>query len=510
MQVSDRLQAKTRGYIETFLWIRDKEAHIIPFFLNDTQLKILRIRAELKKKNRKLRLLILKSRRQGMTTLCQALNFHTVATIPNTQVATIAHDKPSTEKIFRISNLFYDKLDDMVRPTRLTAHNKRDMNFTDLNSLFYVGTAGSRGFGRGDTLQRVHWSEVAWSPGDKEDQRNLLGGIDEACSHGEVILESTPNGVGDLFHEKCSEARRGVGDWTFVFIPWWEDSDNKVFVPKDRHSDFRATVTEEEAALAKAHKLTLAQINWRRGKKAELKILFAQEYPEDPETCFLTSGLNFFNRMLVARLLMRLPDFADDGAGITIFENPKPESRYVIGSDVAEGLPHSDDSVSGVMDVETMRQVAVLRGKWVPEEFAKRTAELGKKYNTARIGVERNNHGHSMLNTLVNTLGYENLYFHTDYDVESGDTKPKLGWPTSNKTRPVMLDGIRGMLEDGHMEVFDRQFLEECNTFQKNETGKYEAREGFKDDSIFAWAIAVQVRADLLRNPTPRPSVSWV
>ena len=32
------------------------------------------------------------------------------------------------------------------------------------------------------------------------------------------------------------------------------------------------------------------------------------------------------------------------------------------------------------------------------------------------IGPERNNHGHSVLNTLINQVAYDNLYYHVDYD----------------------------------------------------------------------------------------------
>src|SRR3546814_3779344 len=40
---------------------------------------------------------------------------------------------------------------------RLTASNKRDINLPRLRSYYSIGTAGSKGFGRGDTLNKAHW-----------------------------------------------------------------------------------------------------------------------------------------------------------------------------------------------------------------------------------------------------------------------------------------------------------------------------------------------------------------
>ena len=46
-----------------------------------------------------------------------------------------------------------------------------------------------------------------------------------------------------------------------------------------------------------AFSLTPEQLKWRRNKKLELKEFFKQEYPEDPLTCFLTSGNSYFGDM---------------------------------------------------------------------------------------------------------------------------------------------------------------------------------------------------------------------
>lgn len=488
-----------RVYIDALLWIIDKRGQAIPFRLNPVQRKLLALKREALARGRRPRFLVLKARRQGITTFEQAMNFWTVATKPNRKVLTLAHNAESTEKVFRIPNFFFDRLDPHFRPARLTSHNKRDLNFPVLNSLYYVGTAGSRGLGRGDTLNRVHWSEVAWSKGGIEEQRNLLAGLTEACSHGEVVLETTANGVGDLFHALWSEASQGQGEWTAIFFPWWEDPTYRTRLSKDGEREVLASLTDEEKDLVERFGLDAEQLAWRRAKTAEIKGSFKQEYPEDPSTCFLVSGSRFFDATIVDQLMKRVkpPIEERDGGQVRIFERAAAGRRYVAGCDVSEGVPDGDFSVCKILDAESMREVAVMRGRWRPEEFARRAAALCLEYNTALLAVERNNHGHSALNTLMNVLRYPNLYRHLDYDARTGQSLPSIGWPTDLKTRPIMLDELRAAIEAGQLEVRDRVLLEECLTFQANKTGKYEAREGCHDDDIIATAIAIQARKRL-------------
>lgn len=506
-----------RVYIDALLWIIDKRGRAVPFRLNPVQQKLLRLKREALAAGRRPRFLVLKARRQGITTFEQAMNFWTVATKPNRKVLTLAHNAESTEKVFRIPNFFYERLDETFRPKRLTSHNKRDLNFPLLNSLYYVGTAGSRGLGRGDTLNRVHWSEVAWSKGGISEQRNLLAGLTEACSHGEVVLETTANGVGDLFHALWTEAAQGQGEWTGFFFAWWEDPTYRLRLSREEANEVVSSLTDEEKDLCRRAGLNVEHIAWRRAKIAELgRAMFQQEYPEDPSTCFLVSGSRFFDATLVDQLLRTLkPGLAvRDGGNIRIFELPVAGKRYTAGCDVAEGVPDGDFSVCKVLEAESMREVAVLRGRWRPEDFAARAAALAREYGTALLAVERNNHGHSALNTLANVLRYPNLYRHLDYDARSGQSTPVLGWPTDLKTRPIMLDELRAAIETGQMEVRDRVLLEECLTFQANRNGKYEAREGCHDDTILATAIALQARkrmsgpakatSEAFRAPPPR------
>ena len=74
------------------------------------------------------------------------------------------------------------------------------MFFDKLDSGYKVGTAGTKGVGRSSTIQLFHGSEVAFWPHADAHAAGVLQAVPDVEGT-EVILESTANGVGNLFHE---------------------------------------------------------------------------------------------------------------------------------------------------------------------------------------------------------------------------------------------------------------------------------------------------------------------
>ena len=501
LDIEEELFSDLETYAAELLQIRPKEGgRLIPLQFNDVQKYIRQRKQEAVDAGKKRLFLILKARRFGATTGEQADTFHRIATIPNYQALTLAHEAEAARKIFRISTTFYNHLPAEFQPGRKYS-STRDLNFEELNSLHYVGTAGAHDVGRGDTLQKVHGSEVAFWPEPKATSEaaevpNLVAALLEAASHGEVVFESTPNGVGNYFYRECMQALEGDSEFTLIFLPWFIDDTYQVPLSDGE----TITYTAEEQALADQHptRITPEKIKWRREKKTTLRDKFPQEYPEDPITCFLTSGLRFFMEEDISAALQRCDEpieTREDGA-IVIWHRPMRGRRYVAGADVGEGLPKGDKSVCKIIDWETAEEVAVLRGRWRPEIFARKAAELCREYFHAFLGVEANNHGHSTLNTLEHgnpNLGvdpYPNLYRRPTPSGEPGH----LGWYTDGKTRPILLDNLESAIRNQELKVNDQTLLAECRAFVLQNNGKYEAGPSNHDDDIFATGIAWQMR----------------
>lgn len=83
--------------------------------------------------------------------------------------------------------------------------------------------------------------------------------------------------------------------------------------------------------------------------------------------------------------------------GIEIYVPPVKDGRYIIGGDPAEGNPTSDDSALTVLDFWTGEECAVLAGKYEPSTFGSHIKELSAYYGNAPAMIERNNHGHAVI-----------------------------------------------------------------------------------------------------------------
>ena len=282
-------------------------------------------------------------------------------------------------------------------------------------------------------------------------------------------------------------------------------------------------LTPEEINLVRRYGLTLGQIKWRREKQRELRDRFRQEYPEDDVTCFLATARACFDlaalqqaaeriaaesapEMLAALKDARGQDIGIAPARLSVWKRPEKGRLYVVGADVGEGLAGGDASCACVLDRETGEQVAELHGRVPPDRFGHLLDALGRLYKLAMVAVERNNHGHSTLNTLRNVCRYPRLYYHVRYD-QSGKGKPTLGWPTDQATKPILVDDLAAAIASGHLIIHSPELVDECFTFVTTDTGSQEAQEGKFDDRVMASGIAWQARKRATsRGITQRPA----
>jgi hypothetical protein len=230
-----------------------------------------------------------------------------------------------------------------------------------------------------------------------------------------------------------------------------------------------------------------------------------QEYPCTPDEAFIASGRPVFNPEQIVERLGELEgpiermDIDETPAGHIVTPNPvgrlkvylphDPGEGYVIGADVGMGVRDGDWSVAHVLDSEK-RQVAVFRAQVHPDYFATLLHALGTYYNSALIAPERNNHGLLTCVRLWKDLSYPNVFL----DVSEGQTEDRdslnIGFLTTAKTRPLIIDRLRAAMREGDIQVNDETTLKEMQTFVVNEAGKMEAENNCHDDCVLSLAIA--------------------
>src|SRR5207237_1668190 len=108
---------------------------------------------------------------------------------------------------------------------------------------------------------------------------------------------------------------------------------------------------------------------------------------------------------------------------------------------------------------------------------------------------ERNNHG---LVTCVDLRDANYPYIYTEQPEGQLDEKDSIniGFYTSERTKPLIIDKLRELDREGGIEINDPTTLQEMMTFVVTENGKMEAEGGTHDDCVMSLAIAAYVAED--------------
>lgn len=507
-----------KQYIQTFLKIKTKNNDVVPLRLNEPQNRLYAVIKNQAEQGKPIRLIILKARQMGFSTLTEALIFHRTATKANVNSLIIAHKDDATTNLFNMSKLFYSELPPLMRPAR-RASNAREIIFDSparqegvkgLNSRIKCATAGGDGVGRSDTFSNVHISEFAFWPGDKMSTLNALMQSVPSTPGTMVIIESTANGFDD-FKRLWDSAVAGDNDFIPVFFPWFEMAEYS-----KTYDGF--TLTEVEKSLMKRYNLTLDQLTWRRwciknncGGDIDL---FRQEYPASPEEAFIATGANVFDTETIIKRIEDLQGKSEyqpgefgykyDGISLSrawwedkergcikIYKQPEAGRPYAIGGDTAgEG---SDYFTAHVIDNITGEQVAVLWSDSIDEdEYARQVYCLGKYYNDALIGVEANFSTFPIRE--LARLGYHKQYVRETPDTFTGAIKKSFGFRTTTVTRPVIIANLVQIVRDEAYLINDIPTLREMLSFVKIK-GKPQAEEGEHDDLVMGLAITYGIRS---------------
>lgn len=323
-----------------------------------------------------------------------------------------------------------------------------------------------------------------------------------------VVIESTANGVGNVFHQEWLRAESGESDFIPVFIPWWELPDAVMMVPTDFELE------PEEREMKKAYGLSNEQIQWRRyilytncrGNQDH----FDQEFPETAAKAFLVTGRPAFN----VKKLQEMHEKAQRDPGIkmimsietgirmeaprgplTVFKFPEAGHDYTVGCDPSSGVEGGDFSCMQVYDRITSEQVACWHGYLGPVPMAKLSVQLATWYNTALIAPElTGGHGFAMVEELKHLM-FPRIYVWQRVDKVRHGITNFYGWETSYRTRPLLIDSFNFALNEGELLLRDPDTIQEGLNFQYVTQTRAEGSGGH-DDRIMAMMIAYRVHLE--------------
>ena len=498
----ERIKNDERFFIELCLSVLDRRTGVIvPFKFNRVQEYY-----EKKKTNFDI---ILKARKLGMSSRIIAGDIWACAFKKNQHAVMLSYDKAETLKMIET------RIKPMINSSKVdlgAVLYKDSVLFPNTNSRYYVGTAGTKKFGRGSDITRFHLTEGAFY-----ESPDVITSVEEGCLEGAVgRIETTAQGM-NFFKKMWDRAVRGESKYNPVFLAWYLDENYRV-------SGARLTnLGEEENKLIKAFNLDFEQLAWRREKIKGMSDpeLFNQEYPSTPELAFLTSGRMAFDWTALVKHEQRcsVPKWRgfiedngetfsfkpDEKGSLSVWDHPRKKNKYIIGADIAEGIKDGAYSAAFVLNINENFQAAEWHGHIPPDRFADVLIRLSKYYNDALVVPEAWPGVGGITTQKMMDEGFRNIWRRESRGHRNGDQL--FGWETTGRTRPKMLHALLEAIRDFKLSIHSTPLLDEMKSMVYDVGGDIYPQAGCYSDRVFAcgiaWSVA-QMVSDGQHIGTPR------
>lgn len=422
--------------------------------------------------------IILKFRQAGITELISMYCLWLAMYHPNKNIVIISIKDRVAKKVLRKIKYMYKHLPDhlkidIVNGRRGDYGTATDMEFSNGSLISSVPTTEDAGRSEAvsllviDEAAIVRWASTIWA-----------ASFPTLSTGGASIVNSTPYGVGNWYHQQWSDGIAGGNDFNAIRLFW------------QMHPE-RDQVWYDSMASSLGPRRT------------------AQEIDGD----FLTSGHSVFDLQDIKAIEDCLLEHniwkTRFNGQLKLFEKPKKGTYYSIGGDVSTGRAQ-DYSAFSIMD-RFGEEVGCFKGKISVDRFADVLGEIGLMYNNALLAPESNDVGLAVTSKLQSN-GYPNLYYSQKILKKKGKRKPQMeeipGWLTTSKNRPVIIDELEQDIRNEEVIIRDPFFVQEAYTFiydasnrpvaigkNRNSRGE-EDIDGlvYSDDSIMAKAITNYVR----------------
>ena len=500
--------------------IKTKDMRLIPLVPNEVQTRLMAHIWDMEQQGKPVRLMIPKARQHGISTLTEAIIYCKTAFTPNINAIIVADKSEHAANIFEMSKLIHDKMNPVIR-TETHRRNAFEIAFSENQSKIEIGTTGRSG-----TYHLFHSSETAYYT----DAENVMLGVLQTVPNlpgTMVIMESTGNGIGNYFYNRCMDAQAGRGDYQLFFIPWFENPEYSLPLDKPLVPQFNGEFGDECYYRDEYH-LTLEQLNWRRYAITSLCggdiHKFMQEYPATLDECFQGSGYPVFDQQILSAMEKHaLAPIAtghiegneivlseDDRGWLKVWQYPVEEEwhhRYCISADTGGTWEGADYDSAYVRDRVTGETVAAIHGHFDAYEYVEYLYVLSQWYHNAMIAIEINvaesetdEFGNTVVDLMLRQHPDANVYRRKVIDDQSKRETTRVGFHTNRSTKQSIVDHLRQFVNEWPLkqqQFNDRGLIDELKTYivTQTKTGKtsWNAVEGKKDDRVMSFGIGLVV-----------------
>lgn len=458
-------------FIRKYVKIKHPVRGLIPFHLWDFQEGVIQAFFE-ERYN-----VVLKSRQMGLTECAAAYAAWLMLFHRNKNILCIATKAETAKTLIKRVRTALKSLPGFLVISKITTDNKLSIELD--NGSVIRAVSRSQDAGRSEAVSLLIVDEAAHIKGFDELWTGLAPVV---TAGGRIIMLSTPNGVGNVFHKIYSDAERGDNEYNHHRFMWWLHPEHISDLEED--PDHPGWMTS----------------SWFRNETKDKSLRdIAQEYCCD----FLTSGDTFIGadalRHYHEKLVVAPIEILNWDRGLYIWSKPVPHRKYVLSCDASTGQAN-DNSGIHVLDVENMAQVAEYRGKLKPDGTGEMICKLGTDYNRCLAVVENNSAGLAVLDNL-RVREYPNVYYSKKGE-DVGEAVDTRGWIdddlipgiyTSSKIRPLILSKLEEYVRMKRVTFRSQRLLDELRTFVWSETGKAQASAGNHDDLVMAAALLIWI-----------------
>jgi len=414
---------------------------------------------------------VLKSRQTGISTLCAGFSLWKMIFNSDFNVLVIATKQEVAKNLVTKVRVMHDLL-----PTWLKGGSMEDnkLSLRLQNGSQIKAIASSPDAGRSEALSLLIFDEAAFI--DDIDEI-WVSAQSTLSTGGSCIALSTPNGVGNWFHQTWLGAEESRNPFNTIRLHWtvhperdqkWRDEQEKLLGPKKAAQECDCDfVSSGETVI-----------------EPETLMFYKETYIQDP----IEKG-------------------GFDG-NLWKWEYPDYSKSYMVVADVARG-DGADYSTCHVIDIVNSVQVAEYKGKVDTKDFGNFLVSLSTEYNDALLVIENANIGWATIQQVIDR-GYKNL-FYMSKDLKYIDIEHQMtnryraeekglvaGFSTTSKTRPLIISKLTDYFREKGIIVRSSRLIDELFTFIYM-NGRAEAMKGYNDDLVMAFSIGLWVRDTALR-----------
>jgi len=522
----------------------------VKFVLRRAQRKLLKVLVETLFAMKPIRIILLKARQWGGSTLIQLfMSWIQLFHRKNWNSVIAAHIEEAARNIRSMYTLMAERHPKEVQEVRFKAFegSTKNKQIVDRGCVIYIGSMERPNSLHSGNYKLVHCSEVGLWKATKErkpsDFVNSFEGSVPLEPFTVVALESTAKGTGNFFHTTWQGAERGENAYTPIFVAWWEiDMYTKPFRDFKEMKMFVESMNANELYMFSLG-ATLEGLNWYREKRMSYENDWDMQegFPSTPEEAFVTSGRKAHHPLIVKQMevFAKKPEFigemfADAPQGAEAINRSlrfeeiakgefwiwkKPDTsklynnRYIVSLDIGGASAGADWSVIRVLDRLPLMTggvpefVATYRFHMDQDLTAWRAVQVAKYYCDALLVVERNSlrqlstEGNFSITVLdIIAQVYSNIYYRDDPDKIKEGLPPRYGFFTDKNNKELVVTAMNKGLRDMGFIERDQRMLDECGWYELKQNGSYGAIEGQHDDIYMSSGIALYVSSTL---PTP-------